>query len=119
MSYDLRFAVKGIDERMYVVFEPDLHSPTYSLRTLFRKCMDWDFKQGEYYAVKDVLPMIERGIDELSFNSERYERYEPANGYGTLDGALRVLTGLVRCVEKHMAGYDWNSYDFDNLYLCW
>lgn len=119
MSYDLRFSVKGIDERMYVVFEPDLHSPTYNLGTLFRKCMDWDFKQGEYYAVKDVLTMIERGAHELSLRSEQYKQYEPANGYGTLGGALRVLTGLVRCVEKHMAGYDWNSYDFDNLYLCW
>lgn len=119
MSYDLRFAVKGIDQKMYVVFEPDMNSPTYNLSKVFRAAMDWDFKQSEWYLVRDILPNIERGVIELEMNGMDYKRYELGDGYGTVDGALKVLRGLRYDIYKHLNGYDWNDYSLDNLYICW
>lgn len=120
MSYDLRFAVKGIDEKMYVVFTPEYDSPTYNIGEMFRKAMDWDFIQGEWYKVEDVLPNIERGIHELTFNSRAYKKYEPDNGWGSVGSALRCLNGLMRELQEHInGGCDWNEYSLDNLYICW
>lgn len=119
MSYDLRFAVKGIDEKMYVVFEPELHSPTYNLGTLFRKSMQWDFKQSEWYLVKDIIPNIKHGLRELQHNSEAYRKYEPDNGYGSIDGAIQCYRCLLDCINDHINGWDWNDYDLSNLYISW
>ena len=51
MSYDIRIAVETVypdryGEKMAVVHVPDLDSPTYNVGNIFRKVMDWDFKQG-------------------------------------------------------------------------
>ena len=96
MSYDIRFAVKvaGTEDIYAVIGEPDAHSPTYNVGTIFRKSTGWDFKQGIWYPVKEVLPMIEKGIHELSFNPEAYKQYEPDNGWGTVASARKALQSI-------------------------
>lgn len=96
MSYDIRFGVQTVcenndGERFVVVHVPEYDNPTYNLSDMFRACMDWDYDQGEWYPMTEVLPRIERGIRELVGNRSKYERYNPPNGWGDLDGALRCL----------------------------
>ena len=38
-----------------------------------------------------IVHKIERGIRELAEHPERYERYNPPNGWGSLKGALECL----------------------------
>ena len=49
MSYDLRIGVtvEGTDI-IAVIAQPDKHSPTYNLGTMFRKCTGWDFEQSKW-----------------------------------------------------------------------
>ena len=96
MSYDIRFAVKvaGTEDMYAVIGEPERPSPTYNVGTILRKSTGWDFEQGIWYPVKEVLPMIEKGIHELSFNSEAYKQYEPDNGWGSVDSALKALQSI-------------------------
>ena len=96
MSYDVRFGVQTVcenndGERFVIVHRPELDSPTYNLRDMFVACMDWDYEQGKWYPMTEVLPKIERGIRELAEHPERYERYNPPNGWGSLKGALECL----------------------------
>ena len=96
MSYDIRFGVQTVcanndGERFVVVHMPEYDSPTYNLSDMFRACMDWDYDQGEWYPMAEVLPRIERGIRELATNAAEYEQYNPPNGWGTLKGALECL----------------------------
>ena len=96
MSYDVRFGVETKmpnrwGESFAVVHEPEYDSPTYNYSDMFRACMDWDYEQGMWYPVADVIPHIERGIHELSLNRDKYRKYEPSNGWGTIDGALKCL----------------------------
>ena len=106
MSYDIRFGVQTVmpdkeGERFVSVHTPEYDSPTYNLRDMFAACMDWDYEQshvGEdgirrttWYPMAEVLPRIERGIRELTENRAEYEQYNPPNGWGDLDGALRCL----------------------------
>lgn len=120
MSYDIRFAVKGIDEKMYVVFEPEYDSPTYNLRDMFVNACEWTYKQGEWYAVKDVIGNIEKGIHNLTFNRHKFEKYNSPNGFGTVGSALECLESIHKCLDEHLnQGWDWNEYTLENLYMSW
>ena len=98
MSYDIRFGVKvaGAPEDCYAVIgEPEWSSPTYNLRPIFEKSMDWDYKQGEWYPMTEVMPKIQRGITELTMHPEKYEKLEPENGWGTIGSAVMCLRSVV------------------------
>ena len=84
MSYDIRFSVKvagALDDCYAVIGQPEYDSPTYNLREMFVACMGWDYKQGVWYPLKDVLPKIKRGVDELTYNEDMYTQYNPENGW--------------------------------------
>ena len=95
MSYDLRLGVKpeGLD-RVIVIGEPELSSPTYNLGKMFRACTGWDFEQSEWYRVSNVWENINQGISELYVHPKRYKKMEPENGWGTLESAIKVLESL-------------------------
>lgn len=98
MSYDIRFCVKvaGAPEDCYAVIgEPEYDSPTYNLREMFVKSMDWDYTQGELYPITEVLPKIQRGITELTRHQSRYLQYEPKNGWGTIGSAIACLQSII------------------------
>ena len=95
MSYDIRLGVKveGLD-KIVEIGEPELASPTYNLGKMFRACTGWDYEQGEYYRCSDVIGKIEHGIQELRTRPSAYKDLEPSNGWGTLDGEIRVLESM-------------------------
>ena len=99
MSYDIRFGVKveGAENVYAVIGRPEYDSPTYNVRDIFVHCMNWDYEQSHWYPVKEVLPKIERGIHELTYNEEAYTQYNPPNGWGSTKTALTCLHSL----------YDW------------
>ena len=95
MSYDLRLAVKVEGwGQMVMIGEPEYSSPTYNLGKMFRACMDWNFKQGEYYNCAEVIKNIDHGIRELRTNPGKYKDYEPDNGWGTVQTAIEALESL-------------------------
>ena len=115
MSFDLRICVKVEGWGDFVPFSyPELDSPTYNLGTMFRKCMGWDFEQGEHYNCSEIIKYIDAGINELTFHRERYEQYNPPNGWGNLDGALDVLRSLKQCINDN-AEY----IPIEYLYMAW
>ena len=122
MSYDLRIAVKvdGTDI-LAVVAEPRLSSPTYNLRDMFVACMDWDYEQGVFYPVAEVLPKIERGVHELRYHPEKYRKYNPDNGWGNLDGALRCLESVLECIRDTVSGASsaWAEIPVEHLWIAW
>jgi len=117
MSYDIMFGVKvaGTEDVFAKIGEPEYSSPTYNVGIMFRKCMDWDFEQGEWYNMKEVLPKIEHGLHEIRFNSGIYIQYEPENGWGNTETVLHCLQSII----------DWFHYDWDEdiplecIYMRW
>lgn len=100
MSYDLEIGVKVADaDELYVcIATPEYASPTYNLGKMFRVCMDWDFEQGKWYRCQEGIYCIERGIRELNLNAKKYRKYEPSNGWGTVESAIRDLNSLQKCI---------------------
>ena len=125
MSYDIRLSVKvqGCD-KYAVIAEPEYPSPTYNLGQMFRACMDWDYDQcekdasGEYrtvcYRCDHVLKKVTRGINELHTNRKKYEPYEPGNGWGTIEGAIRALESLRECILEQA-----EEIPIECLYMSW
>ena len=127
MSYDIRLNVKVEGWDGYaVVAIPEKDSPTYNVGDIFRKSMDWDFdtsvveENGEYhkcyYKVSDVLGNIERGVHELQFNPKKYKRYEPSNGWGSVESALEDLESLLDCIKRTAR---WDEIPLECLYISW
>ena len=122
MSYDIRFAVKvaGTDHDVYAVIgEPEYSSPTYNNRDIFVKSMDWDYHQGQWYKLTDIIPNIERGIHELTFNKSAYISLEPDNGWGGVSSSLQALKSIMEWISEHLAN-SWNAdIPIDCIYMCW
>lgn len=122
MSYDIRLGVKveGAKDCYAVVAEPEYSSPTYNLGKMFRACTGWDYNQDEWYNVKDVLPLIEKGIHELTFNRKEYEQYNPENGWGSISSALEALESMLKCIADESGGHlSWNEIPIECLYIHW
>lgn len=124
MSYDIRFAVKVADhEDLYAVIgEPERNSPTYNIGDMLRKCMDWDFSQGKWYQVTEIIPKIERGIHELTFNQTQYRCMEPKNGWGSCSTALYTLQSIIDWLTEEWSGIkgSWNAdIPLECIYMSW
>ena len=125
MSYDLRIAVKvdGAEKgnEYAIIAEPELSQPTYNIGEMFRKCMDWDFEQGEFYRVSDVYPNIVLGINNLREHEHEYEKYNAPNGWGTTRSALEALISLKECIDEIEDPYQcgWNTFPKNLLYVAW
>ena len=115
MSYDLRVAVKveGCD-KYADIGEPEYANPTYNLRDMFVACMNWDYEQGKYYRCDEVLPKIVHGIVALIVNRSEYEKYSPANGWGSIDSAIQDLESLRDCIYEEA-----EEIPLECLYMCW
>lgn len=123
MSYDIRLGVKvdGAKDLYAVVDEPELASPTYNLGQMFRKCTGWNYEQGKWYKVSDVLPLIQHGIQELSYHPSVYKKYNAPNGWGTLESALEALKSMEKCIRDNSedASITWNEIPLDLMYIRW
>lgn len=119
MSYDLYIYIKSeiprYDGDPYVrIDEPEYANPTYNLGVMFRKCMDWNFTQSEYYPVAFARERALHGLHELTTNRSEYLQYNPSNGWGDIDGAVEVLKSLVECIDRVMS--DWPA---EALWMSW
>ena len=98
MSYDIRFGVKveGAADVYAIIGQPEYASPTYNIREILVRCMDWDYEQGKWYRMDEVLPKIEDGIMELISNPHLYKLYEPENGWGSVESAKNCLGSIYK-----------------------
>lgn len=123
VSYDIRFGVKvaGAGDDVYAVIgHPEYDSPTYNVADIFRKSMDWDYRQGEWYRMDEVLPKVERGINELMFNGKQYKKYEPDNGWGNVGSALNCLQSIFKWFNKNDWGCGWDEeIPLNCIYMRW
>lgn len=110
MSYDISFKVKveGLD-RYVEVGECDANI-TWNVRKIIELStgLPWLNEENNGYC-KDVIPHIQKGLNELTFYPEKYYPYEAANGWGTVHGTIyffgRILDAWhnLLCVQEDLA----------------
>ena len=76
MSYDISFKVKvdGVDR--YVEIGECNANTTWNVREMIVKSTGLEWKNCENNGLcKDVIPCIEKGYNELTYNPEKYKRF--------------------------------------------
>lgn len=121
MSYDIRFGVKvdGMNDYIAIIDAPKYDSPTYNLRDMFVACMNWNYKQGEWYNCSEIIPKVERGVHELRFHKKEYEVYNSPNGWGNVDSALVSLESILEKAQEIVSGTEENTIPLENLWMKW
>lgn len=125
MSYNIALYVKVENTGIYFqVSEPVYSHPTYTLGTMFRACMDWNYSQSEknedgenvpkYYPCELALDKVEHGIRELRTNAKAYMKYNSPNVWGDIPTAVKALESLRECILETAEGIP-----LKNLYMAW
>lgn len=115
MSYCIGVYVKVEGCNKYVeTTYPAYYKPTYNLGKLFRTCMNWNFKNSEYYRCDNVMEYVEKGIKELEHNSSKYAELLPSNGWGTMANAIETLRSIRECILEEN-----EDIPLEYLYLRW
>ena len=110
MSYDIDFRVKveGID-RYVSVGECDANI-TWNVRKIIELSTGLPWKNGENNGFcKDVIPHIERGLEELMNHPEKYKPYEASNGWGTVKGTIHFFEDILK------AWRDFKKWEYPDL----
>lgn len=116
MSYDIRFAVKAENGAFVVFHTPEYDTPTYNVGTIFRKAMDFDFKQGEFYRVSELIPHLIKGANEVLYHKDKYIQYEPDNGWGSVDTVRTALMSILDAIEYIK---EWHGIPLEYFYMAW
>ena len=97
MSYDIAFKVKveGVNE--YVDTGYCEANITWNVREIITASTGLEWKNEENNGrVKEVIPFIKQGYEELVRNPDKYKKYEAPNGYGTVVGCKRFFREIIR-----------------------
>lgn len=116
MSYDLRFAVKAENGKYVDFITPDFAHPTYNIGNILRKAMGFDFNQGDYYRLSEIMEYLIKGKTELKYNAKAYRQYEPSNKWGTVKNARDSIDSILECVTKIVV---WYEIPLEFVYFAW
>ena len=76
---------------------------TYNISPMYRKAFGGDgINDLNEILAEKAIPKIVKAIDEMANNKTEYEKLNPANGYGSYNGALSVLQKLLSACAGHM-----------------
>lgn len=108
MSYDISFKVKveGVDA--YVPVGDCDANITWNVRKIIELStgLPW-LNEANNGLCKDVIPHIEKGLDELREYPDKYKPYEAENGWGTVEGTARFFERIIKAWEDlHTWGYE-------------
>lgn len=96
MSYDISFKVKveGVDA--WVRVGDCTANITWNVREIITRSTGLEWKNEENNGLcKDVIPKIEKGLEELRKNGIKYKKYEAKNGWGTVAGTKRFFATIL------------------------
>ena len=82
MSYDIAFKVRVADTNKYVTVGDCDANITWNVRPIIEKStgLPWLNEENNGYCV-DIMPAIQRGLDELRSHPNKYKKFEAENGW--------------------------------------
>lgn len=120
MSYDISYRVRCYDNPdLWVDVGTDIEAnTTWNLREMITTSTGLEWKNEEDNGlVKDVIPFIIHGLEELERYPEKYKKYESPNGWGTLQGCKNFFA---RCISEWTAFCeDYSTRDFKDIVHFW
>lgn len=114
MSYDCEIGTVFANKTIECFYIPTISNPTYNLRNIFCKAMDFEFTQGKWYPMKDMLGRFDRAIETIYADPASFRSLEPANRWGTVEGALECFKCWASESRDLLA-----EVPIENLYFRW
>ncbi len=118
MSYDVSFRVKveGIDE--YVDVGSCDANITWNVRQLIKESSGWDILNEDYNGlVKDLIPKLQAGLNNLLLNPQKYIEFESPNGWGTVSGVINFYKNIINSWIEFVGDYP-KLVDVAVIYVC-
>lgn len=96
MSYSIRFKVKVEGFDFYIDTGYCDANITWNVRKIIELSTGLPWMNEENNGLcKDIIPCIEKGLDELCRNPQKYLPYEAKNRWGTVEGTKRFFQWLL------------------------
>ena len=97
MSYSVRFEAKleGAEQwipvgNQFIIYSSDADD-------VVRAVCDSTPDSWREKKCSDLLPFIDKGIKQLRSHREEYRKFEPSNGWGTVETTI-IFLDAIRCV---------------------
>ena len=102
MSYDISFRVRVADTDKFVDVGNCNANITWNVRKIIELStgLPWLNAENNGYCV-DIMPAIQKGLNELRAHPEEYIQYEAENGWGTVSGTASFFAQILK---------DWEEY---------
>ncbi len=55
----------------------------------------WRPQDNFYFIAEDIIPVLEKGLLELTLRPEHYKKYNASNGWGTREQFIKFITGIL------------------------
>ena len=117
MSYNISFKVKVDGLNKYVEIGECDANITWNVRKIIVNStgLEWKNEANNGYC-KDIIPSIIKGLQELQINGDKYKKYEPDNGWGTVKGTIQFFKDIIDAWNKLQYCYD---DDILNVTIFW
>jgi len=98
MSYDISLEINtGIKEAEVV----NIGNMTYNVAPMYKQALGYSLMDLNDRLAGEVVNELRLGIEDMRNNPEKYEKLNPANGWGNYEGALKYLSKLYSACCEH------------------
>ena len=56
---------------------------------------------------EDIIAEIEKGLEELKSDPEKYKKFNPENSWGSYESLVRFTEGVLEACKKHPKALVW------------
>lgn len=95
----------GLYEAMWrpelVVAPPEVAAQIRQLEKERRWSEADDLKSGRTAKARDLIPLLQAGLARLRGDPQRYQAFNPENGWGNYDGLVRFTADYLAACEEH------------------
>ena len=100
MSYDIELVIDTGGARPAAVTE--CQSPTYNLGPMFSLALGGNIREVLHgRQAFDVIPLLDKATAAMRRAPAKFKKLNPANGWGSYEGALESLCWLLEACKEH------------------
>ncbi len=100
MGYSVRFEAKLEGAEQWVPVGESINHTSNTGNMIQEVCglrpPSWDGKK-----CSELLPFIDKGIKQLRSNRQEYRKFEPSNGWGTVETTIVFLDAIRTVCEEY------------------
>lgn len=111
MSYSVSWKIEAKTKTSFYINIADYprrqDNITYNVKHIMELSTGMEWSDGDKGFVKDIIPRLKNAIKDIKANISYYRYFEPANGWGSIEGVISFFENLI---------LDYQSLKADEVY---